>query len=192
MQSADLMTENHKSPMFQDLDEILINPDALGRRVAELGAQITRDYAGRDLVLVSVLKGGVVFLADLMRAIQLPTRVELVGASSYKGGSIPTPVVRITKDVDQGLSGKDVLLVEDIYDTGNTLHVIYDLLEMHRPASLEICALLRKNKPHLQHLNVKYTGFEIDDRFVVGYGLDFKEFYRNLPCIGVLKQDLYK
>ncbi len=191
MQSA-IMNDNYTSPMLQDLDEILLSQEQINMRVRELGEQISRDYQGRDLVLVSVLKGGVVFLADLMRTIQIPVRVELVGASSYKGGTAPTPVVRITKDVDQGLAGKNVLLVEDIYDTGNTLHVIYDLLEMHRPASLEICALLRKNKPQNQRLDIKYTGFEIDDRFVVGYGLDFKEFYRNLPCIGVLKQDLYK
>jgi hypoxanthine phosphoribosyltransferase len=185
-----LMTPPH--PALQDLIAVLLTPEQIAARVAELGEEISRDYAGREPVLVSVLKGGVVFLADLMRAVTIPHQIELVGASTYKGGTVPTPSVRVTKDVDTALAGRDVLLVEDIYDTGNTLHVAYDLLDLHHPASLEICALLVKRKPHMQRLSVKYLGFEIDDQFVVGYGLDYKERYRNLPCIGVLNPELYR
>lgn len=180
-----------QSAYRQDLERVLIEEDALQRRIAELGEQITADYAGRQLVLVSVLKGGIVFLADLMRRIDLPHQIEMVGASSYKNGVTPDAYVRITKDVDANLAGSDILLIEDIYDTGNTLHVVHELLQLHQPASLEVCALLRKHKPHRQILDVKYVGFDVEDVFVVGYGLDFKEHYRNLPCIGVLKPELY-
>ncbi len=179
-------------PAMRDLSSVLLSEEQIAARVAELGEEISRDYEGRDLVLVSVLKGGVVFLADLMRRITITHQIELVGASTYKGGTVPTPNVRVTKDVDASLAGRDVILVEDIYDTGNTLHVAYDLLELHRPASLEICSLLLKRKPHLQRLTVKYLGFEIEDQFVVGYGLDYKEHYRNLPCIGVLNPEIYQ
>lgn len=179
-------------PAMQDLSSILISQEQIAQRVAELGEAISRDYEGKDPVLVSVLKGGIIFLADLIRCINVPHQIELVGASSYKGGTVPTPTVRVTKDVDCVLAGRDVLLVEDIYDTGNTLHVAYDLIKLHRPASLEICSLLVKRKPHLQRHEVKYLGFEIDDQFVVGYGLDYKERYRNLPCIGVLSPEIYQ
>jgi hypoxanthine phosphoribosyltransferase len=179
-------------PAMQDLEQILFTPEQLSQRVAELGAEISRDYEGRDLVMISVLKGGVIFLADLIRQVTIPHQIELVGASTYKGGTAPTPGVRITKDVDLNLAGRDVLLVEDVYDTGNTLHVVHDLLSLHRPASLTVCALLQKKKAHSQRLEVKYLGFEIEDCFVVGYGLDYKEHYRNLPCIGILKSELYQ
>lgn len=180
------------SSAMQDLESVLISQEDLARRVAELGEEIARDYEGRDLVLVSVLKGGVIFLADLTRAIPILHQIELVGASAYKGGTVPTPVVRVTKDVDLNMAGRDVLLVEDIYDTGNTLHVVHDLINLHRPASLEVCALLQKKKAPVQRLSVKYLGFEIEDQFVVGYGLDYKERYRNLPCIGILKPEVYQ
>lgn len=177
--------------LMQDLERILISEEQISQRVAQLGEEISRDYEGRDLVLISVLKGGVIFLADLTRRIIIPHQIELVGASSYKGGMSPKPCVRVTKDVDVSLAGRDVLLVEDIYDTGNTLHVVHDLLSLHRPASLEICALLLKKKAQVQRYDVKYAGFEIEDAFVVGYGLDYKEHYRNLPCIGILKSEIY-
>jgi hypoxanthine phosphoribosyltransferase len=178
--------------MNQDVTRILISEEAIRGRVAELGETISNDYAGKPLMLVSVLKGGIVFLADLMRQIAIPHQIELVGASRYRGGVTPTASVLITKDIDQNLEGRHVLLVEDIYDTGNTLHVVHELLALYRPASLEICALLRKDKPHPQPLEVKYLGLDIDDIFVVGYGLDYKEQYRNLPYIGVLKAELYE
>jgi hypoxanthine phosphoribosyltransferase len=175
---------NHINPVL--FDRIQIN-----NRVLQIGEQITADYAGRDLVLICILKGGVIFTSDLSRAISVPHQLEFVGSSSYKGGTRSSGGVRITKDVDQSLEGKDLLLIEDIYDTGNTLHVIHELLQLHRPASIEICALLHKKKNHLHQLNLTYTGFEIEDQFVVGYGLDFQEHYRNLPCIGVLKPEIY-
>jgi hypoxanthine phosphoribosyltransferase len=176
---------------MDDLEAILITHEQIASRTAELGAQVSQDYAGRDLILVSILKGGVLFLADLTRQITIPHQIELVGASSYKGGTVQAGGVRITKDVDQSLHRKDILLIEDIYDTGNTLHVIYELLQIHRPASIEVCALLRRKKPDAQRLPVKYLGFDIGDDFVVGYGLDYKESYRNLPCIGILRPEMY-
>jgi len=178
--------------MSQDVERIMISEEELQRRVRELGLEISRDYAGKPLMLVSVLKGGIVFLADLMRRIDVPHEIELVGASRYRGGVTPTPGVLITKDVDLGLDGRHVLMVEDIYDTGNTLQVVHNLLQLYRPASLEVCALLRKKKSHSNPIEVRYVGFDIDDIFVVGYGLDYKEQYRNLPYIGVLKAELYE
>lgn len=175
----------------QDLERILIGRDDIARRVDELGKQITADYAGRELVLICILKGGLPFTADLMRRIDLPIHLEIVGASAYKGATTAAAHPRVTKDVDHDMAGRHVLLIEDIYDTGNTLGVMHDLLGMHQPASLEICTLLRKNKPHKHEFSVRYVGFEIEDQFVVGYGLDYKERYRNLPCIGVLKSEIY-
>lgn len=174
-----------------DLERVLIDQQTLGRRIAELGAEISRDYAGRKVILVSVLKGGIIFLADLMRCINCEHEIELIGTSSYRGGTSPHGSVRITKDVDQSLAGKHVLLVEDIYDTGRTMRVALELLKLHGPASLEICCLLVKPSAHKEQLNVKYVGFEIPDEFVVGYGLDYREHYRNLPLIGVLKKEMY-
>jgi hypoxanthine phosphoribosyltransferase len=174
----------------RDLDRVLIDEQTLADRIVELGEQIARDYAGRKVVLVSVLKGGMIFLADLMRCMNCDHEIELIGASSYKG-TTSTGGVRITKDVDQNLSGKHVLLVEDIFDTGRTMRVAYELLKLQGPASLEICSLLVKKCHRDDPLQVKYVGFEIDDVFVVGYGLDYNERYRNLPCVGVLKKEMH-
>lgn len=176
----------------QDLERILIGRDEIARRVNELGRQITADYAGRELVIICILKGGLPFAADLMRKIDLPLQLEVVGASAYKGATTTTARLRITKDVDHDMAGRHVLLIEDIYDTGNTLHAVHELLDLHKPASLEICALLRKDKPRPTDLPIRYVGFDIEDVFVVGYGLDYKERYRNLPCVGVLKSEIYK
>jgi hypoxanthine phosphoribosyltransferase len=175
----------------RDLERVLISQQVLAERILILGERIARDYADRKLVLVSVLKGGMVFLADLMRCVNCDHEIELIGASSYKGSTNPNGGVRITKDVDQNLAGKHVLLVEDIFDTGRTMRVAWELLKLHGPASLEICCLLVK--PHAKEesaLRVKYVGFEIENVFVVGYGLDYNQRYRNLPCIGVLKKEL--
>jgi hypoxanthine phosphoribosyltransferase len=185
-----MQTDNPPIEGLEDLDRVLIDAPTLARRVAEMGAAIARDYAGQRPVLVSVLKGGIVFLADLMRSVAIDHEIELIGASSYKGGTLPT-TVRITKDVDQSLSGRHVLLVEDIYDTGRTMRVAWELIKLHGPASLEICALLSKPSAHEVEIPVRYVGFDIENHFVVGYGLDYKERYRNLPCIGVLKDELY-
>lgn len=178
--------------LLEDLASVLYDEQTLAERISALGKTISADFAGKELVLVSILKGGLYFLADLSRAITIPHQVELVGASSYKGGTRPITDVRITKDIDQPLTDKHVILIEDIYDTGNTLKVVYDLLKMHRPAGISVCALLNKKKSHSEKVDLDYVGFEIDDHFVVGYGLDFKEYYRNLPCIGILKPEKYQ
>lgn len=176
----------------QDLERVLISRAQIARRVAELGKQITADYQGRELVLICILKGGLPFCADLMRQIELPVHLEVVGASAYKGGTSPSARLRITKDVDHDMAGKNVLLIEDVYDSGNTLATMHDLLTLHNPASFEICSFLRKDKARPREMPIRYVGFDIEDVFVVGYGLDFKERYRNLSCIGVLKSEIYK
>ncbi|MBX7247055.1 MAG: hypoxanthine phosphoribosyltransferase [Candidatus Sumerlaeaceae bacterium] len=163
----------------------------LAKRTHELGEEISRDYKGRPLVLINILKGGIVFLADLMRTITIPHAFDVVGASSYRGGTSTSGKVTITKDADLDLRGKDLLLVEDILDTGVTLNVVCELLLIQQPASLEICCLLNKKRERKLKVPLKYVGFEIPDEFVVGYGLDYKEQYRNLPCIGILKPEVY-
>lgn len=189
--SADLM-ESDSQNRLRDLESVLFDKETIARKVAELGDSISRDYAGKSLVLVAVLKGGIFFLSDLSRAISIPHEFDLVGAQSYKGGTRPTEDIRITKDLDLDIEGKDVLIIEDIYDTGGTLGVIRKMLEIHQPNSVEVCALLNKKKDRPDPIRVRYVGFDIDDVFVVGYGLDFKEKYRGLPCIGVLKADIYE
>jgi hypoxanthine phosphoribosyltransferase len=175
----------------QNISRILFSKEEIGRRVHDLGQEIARDYSGRDLMLVSILKGGVVFLADLTRAIEIPHGYDMVGAASYGTSVVSSGQVTITKDVDTNLLGRDVIVIEDIYDTGRTLKVVCDLLKLHNPRSLEICALLVKHKRREFDVTVRYTGFHIPDEFVVGYGLDYAEHYRNLPFIGVLKPEIY-
>jgi hypoxanthine phosphoribosyltransferase len=178
--------------MINDLEHIILTEDKIQKRVSELADEISEDYRDRDLVLISILKGGVIFLADLTRKIKIPHSFDLVGASSYGSGTRSSGHVILTKDVDLPLKGKDVILIEDIYDTGSTLKVVRELLEVHSPSSIEICAFLWKHKKNrIYELPIKYKGFEIEDSFVVGYGLDFNEKYRNLPCIGVLKKEFY-
>jgi hypoxanthine phosphoribosyltransferase len=184
-----MMATPASTALMQDLQTVLFTEEQIARKVAELGARISRDYAERDLVLIGVLKGGVVFLSDLSRAITVPSEYDLVGARSYKEGTRPSAEVTITKDLDLPIRGRDVLLVEDIYDTGNTMRAIHEMLAMYRPRSLEICSLLRKSKRRDNPMEIKYVGFEIDEVFVVGYGLDYKERYRGLRCIGVLNPE---
>jgi hypoxanthine phosphoribosyltransferase len=164
--------------------EVLISEADLRARVAALGAEITRDYAGRSLVVVGVLKGSFVFLADLVRAIDLPASVEFMGISSYEG-TTTTGVVRITSDLNRSIEGKDVLLVEDIVDTGLTMRYLLDNLATRAPASLEVCALLEKPSRARVTIPIRYRGFVIGDEFVVGYGLDWDGRMRNLPFVGV-------
>jgi hypoxanthine phosphoribosyltransferase len=163
----------------------------IAARVEELGAKISEDYRGRNLVLVSILKGGIVFLGDLMRAITVPHAFDLIGASSYKGTTATSGKVIITKDVTLDLRARHVLVVEDILDTGHTLNVVIELLKIQDPAAVEVCCLLNKNRERAHDIPLKYTGFDIPDEFVVGYGLDYKEQYRNLRCIAVLKPEVY-
>ena len=173
-----------------DVEEVLIGPEQLQARVRELGAQLARDYAGREPLLVGVLKGAVVFMVDLMRAIPLPLQVELMAVSSYQGGTQSTGAVRILMDLAIGVEGRDVLIVEDIVDSGLTLRYMRDYLAGQQPASLRIVALLDKERERPVGLEIDYVGFRIPDRFVVGYGLDFQERYRNLPYVGVLQSSL--
>jgi hypoxanthine phosphoribosyltransferase len=167
--------------------EVLISQADLAERVRALGDQITRDHAGKPLVVVGVLKGSFIFLADLVRAIDLPLSVDFIGISSYQGTS-STGVVQITSDLTRPIEGKDVLLVEDIVDTGYTLRTILDLLRFRGAASVRLCALLDKETRREVEVPIDYLGFTIDDVFVVGYGLDFGERYRNLPYVGIYEE----
>ncbi len=169
--------------------EILVQPDDLARRVRELGSQITADYQGRDLLLVGVLKGAVFFMADLMRAIDVHCEVDFMAISSYGASTDSSGVVRILKDLDTAIEGRNVLVVEDIIDSGLTLSYLMRNLRARNPATLEVCALLTKPERREIDVPVRYIGFEIPNRFVVGYGLDFAERYRNLRYVGVLSQD---
>src|SRR6059058_2422339 len=169
--------------------EVLIEPDALSARVAELGAEISADYAGRDLLLIGVLKGAVFFMADLMRKLTIPCEVDFMAISSYGASTDSSGVVRILKDLDINIEGRHVLVVEDIIDSGLTLSYLMRNLESREPATLEICALLTKPDRREIEVPVRYVGFEIPNRFVIGYGLDFGERYRNLPYVAVLSDD---
>jgi hypoxanthine phosphoribosyltransferase len=169
--------------------EVLIEPDALSARVAELGAEISADYTGRDLLLIGVLKGAVFFMADLMRKLTIPCEVDFMAISSYGASTDSSGVVRILKDLDINIEGRHVLVVEDIIDSGLTLSYLMRNLESREPATLEICALLTKPDRREIDVPVRYVGFEIPNRFVIGYGLDFGERYRNLPYVAVLSDD---
>ena len=169
---------------------MLIDEPALQARIAELGEEISGDYAGKDLLLVGVLKGAVFFMADLMRALTVPCEVDFMAISSYGDSSDSSGVVRILKDLDIPLSGRDVLVIEDIIDSGLTLSYLMRNLRARQPASLEVCALLTKPERREIEVPVRYVGFEIPNRFVVGYGLDYAERYRNLRYVGVLNEEL--
>ena len=178
--------------MKKDICRVLISEEQLKEKVTELGAQISKDYNGKKLLLVSILKGSVVFMADLMRAITIPASIDFMSVSSYGSGVKTSGVVKILKDLDQDLNGYDVLIVEDILDSGMTLSYLVELLKSRNPASVAICSLLDKPERHKVEIELKYKGFTIPDEFVVGYGLDYAEDYRNLPYIGVLKREVYE
>jgi hypoxanthine phosphoribosyltransferase len=177
--------------MGADLEEILINPDRLQDRIRELAAQIDADYADRELLLVGVLKGAVMVMADLARAMRLPVEMDWMAVSSYGSGTKSSGVVRILKDLDSDITGRHVLVVEDIVDSGLTLSWLVRNLQSRGPASLRVCALLRKPTAAKMDVDVAYTGFDIADEFVIGYGLDYAERYRNLPFIGTLAPHVY-
>jgi hypoxanthine phosphoribosyltransferase len=170
------------------LGETLVTEQELQRRVAELGEQISRDYAGRSLLLIGVLKGAVFFLSDLMRYIDIPVEVDFMAVASYGSATDSSGVVRILKDLDAAIEGRDVLIVEDIVDSGLTLQYLLRNLGSRNPRSLDVCALLMKPARRKVDLASRYVGFEIPDRFVVGYGLDHAERYRNLPYVAVLER----
>ncbi|MCY1045925.1 hypoxanthine phosphoribosyltransferase [Corallococcus sp. bb12-1] len=173
---------------FHEKDvDVLISEQAVQARVKELGAEITRDYQGKELTLICVLKGSAYFAIDLSRAIDLPLTLEFLGVSSYHGGTESTGEVRITTDVSKPMAGKHLLVIEDIIDTGLTMTFLLENLQARHPASLKLCSLLEKPARARTKVNIDYKGFVIEDKFVVGYGLDYGEKYRNLPFVGVWK-----
>ena len=177
--------------MNRDIDHVLVSQQQLQDKISELGAQISRDYDGHELLLVSILKGSVVFMADLMRAISIPCAIDFMVVSSYGSGVKSSGVVKIVKDLDVPLAGKDLLIVEDILDSGLTLSYIKELLASRGPASIKIATLLDKPSRRKVDLVADYIGFSVPDEFVIGYGLDYDEKYRNLPYIGILKPEVY-
>jgi hypoxanthine phosphoribosyltransferase len=175
--------------MASDVGEILVQRDDLTHRVRELAAEVSRDYKGRDLFLVGVLKGAVFFLSDLMRHLEIPCEVDFMAVSSYGSSTDSSGIVRILKDLDAPIEGREVLIVEDIVDSGLTLSYLLRTLKARNPASLEVCALLTKPERRKVDLPIKYVGFEIPNRFAIGYGLDHAERFRNLPYVAVLRED---
>ncbi len=178
------MTEPEEGPSA--IGEVLVASDDLQRRVRELGADLSRDYEGRDLVLIGVLKGAVLFMADLMREVTVPCEIDFMAVSSYGSATDSSGVVRILKDLDSSIEGRDVVLVEDIIDSGLTLHYLLRNLRARNPRSLEVCALLTKPERRRVDLPVRYVGFEIPNRFAVGYGLDYAQRHRNLSYVAAL------
>ena len=178
--------------MLKDIKDVYYSEETLREIVKDLGRRISEDYKDKNLLLVSVLKGSVVFMADLMRAITVPCEIDFMCVSSYASGTTSSGVVKIIKDLDINLEGKDVLIVEDILDSGRTLNYIISILEKRNPASIKICTLLDKPERRVVDLFADYSGAEVPDEFVVGYGLDYDEKYRNLPYVGVLKEEVYQ
>jgi hypoxanthine phosphoribosyltransferase len=178
-------------PWEADVQSVLITEDEIRRKVAEMAQQISRDYEGKEVILVGVLVGAVVFLADLLRAMEVPVSVDFVAISSYGKDTRSSGVVRILKDLDINIESKHVLIVEDIVDTGLTLKYLVDNLSARSPATLRVCALLDKPSRRKIPVTIHYLGFTVPDKFVIGYGLDFDQRYRNLPFVGVLRPEIY-
>ena len=174
-----------------DVERVLFSEEELKNRVAEIAAQIDKDYAGKEPLLISVLRGSFVFMADLVRQIHVPCTVDFMAVSSYGAGTSSSGQVKIIKDLSEQIEGKDLIVVEDILDSGNTLSYLLQLLQARKPASVRLCTLLDKPSRRVKEVEVAYSGFSIPDYFVVGYGLDYAEKYRNLPYIGVLKPSVY-
>lgn len=180
-----------KSVLDDDIAKILVDEATIQRRVCELGAVISQEYAGKDLLLVSVLKGSIIFMSDLVRSITIPHEIDFMATSSYGASTTSSGVVRILKDLNVPIEGRNVVVVEDIIDSGHTLSYLLRLLQERRPASLRIITLLDKPERREVEIHVDWIGFSIPNEFVVGYGLDYNEVYRNLPYIGVLKPSVY-
>ena len=178
--------------MHQDVEQVLYTEEELRRRVKELGAQITADYRGRRPMLVSVLRGSYIFMADLTRAIDLDLTVDFMVVSSYGAGTVSSGQVEIKKDLSDSIEGRDLIIVEDILDSGNTLYYLMDVLKARKPASIRLCTLMDKPDRRTRPITADYVGFTIPDAFIVGYGLDYDERYRNLPYVGVLKPSVYQ
>lgn len=178
--------------MMNDIEKVLYSKEDIAECVRKLGAQISRDYAGEEIVAVGILKGAVVFFADLIRAIDVPVKTDFMAASSYGASTRTSGTVKILKDLDYDIQNKHVLIVEDIADSGLTLNYLLKNIKARRPASVKLCVLLSKPERRKVEVAVDYCGFEVPDYFLVGYGLDHDEKYRNLPCIGILKSAVYE
>jgi hypoxanthine phosphoribosyltransferase len=178
--------------MHEDIETVLVSEQQLRNRIAALGAKITYDYGGKNLLLLGTLKGAVPFIADLARAINLPLELDYMAVASYGNTTHSSGIVRIVKDLEGPIDQKHILIVEDIIDSGLTLHYLFDLLRRRNPLSLRICSLLNKERERVREISVDYLGFTIPDKFVVGYGLDYAQRYRNLPYVGVLKPSVYQ
>jgi hypoxanthine phosphoribosyltransferase len=176
--------------MIEDIKEILISEQKLAAKVKEMGARISRDYDGMNPILISILKGSIVFMSDLMRAVTIPCEIDFMAVSSYNKGTKNSGVVRILKDLERDIAGRHILIVEDILDSGLTLSYLLEMLNSRDAASIKICTLLDKPARHRIEIRPEYLGFTIPDEFVVGYGLDYAEKYRNLPFIGVLRDEI--
>ncbi|MEG0895180.1 MAG: hypoxanthine phosphoribosyltransferase [Oscillospiraceae bacterium] len=177
--------------MRNDIEKVLLSEEEISAKIKELGETISKDYKGKSLLMVSVLKGSVIFMADLMRAITIPCQIDFMSVSSYGSGVKTSGVVKIIKDLDVQLEGKDLLIVEDILDSGKTLEYLKSILTERKPNSIKICTLLDKPERRQVDIFADYKGFHVPDKFVVGYGLDYDEKYRNLPYIGILKPCVY-
>lgn len=178
--------------MENDIERTLFSEEELKRRVAEMGAQITKDYEGKKPVIISILRGSYIFMADLTREIKIPCTVDFMAVSSYGSGTSSSGQVKILKDLSENIEGRDVLVVEDILDSGNTLSYLLQLLKARKVASVKLCTLLDKPARRTKNVQADYVGFTVPDYFVVGYGLDYAEYYRNLPYIGILKPAVYE
>lgn len=178
--------------MVNDVQEILLSEEKIDLKIRELGKLISEEYAGKDLLVIGVLKGSVIFVSDLVRNISIPCEIDFMSVSSYGASSESSGVVRILKDLDQDIEGKNVIIAEDIIDSGITLDYLVDFLKARKPKSIEIVTLLSKPARRKVDINVKYIGFEVPDEFLVGYGLDYANRYRNLPFVGILKREVYE
>jgi hypoxanthine phosphoribosyltransferase len=174
-----------------DMSKILFSEEQIRNRVDKLAQQITTDYGDKNPVIISILKGGFIFMSDLIRSIEVPVELDFLAISSYGSGTSSSGVVKIKKDIDIDLTGRDVIIVEDIVDSGLSLQYIRDYISKHKPASIKVCVLLDKPAAHKMNVSFEYVGFNIGNEFVVGYGLDYNEKYRNLPYIGILKKEIY-
>ena len=189
--NSQLPASVHQTPLDEAIERILVDTETLQARVLELGKAIEEEYRGRDLLLISVLKGSIIFMADLIRAIRIPHEIDFMATSSYGAAAHSSGVVRILKDLNKPIEGRNVVIVEDIIDSGHTLNYLLRILRERQPASIRIVTLLDKPDRREVAIDVNWTGFSIPNEFVVGYGLDYNEIYRNLPYIGVLKPSIY-